>query len=82
MPKVPRDLSHKELCKALCKYGYAITRQTGSHIRLKSSFMGYERSITITAHNPIKIGTLNNILNDVANYLKIQREELIEALNE
>ncbi len=80
MPKVPRDLSHKELCKALGKYGYAITRQTGSHIRLKSSFMGHEHSITIPSHNPIKIGTLNNILKDVANYLKMQREKLIENL--
>lgn len=80
MPKVPRDISHIEICKVLGKYGYAITRQTGSHIRLKSNFMGYEHSITIPAHNPVKIGTLNNILNDVAKYLKIQKEKLIESL--
>jgi predicted RNA binding protein YcfA (HicA-like mRNA interferase family) len=80
MPKLSRDISYKELCKSLGKYGYTITRQTGSHIRLKSNFMGYQHSITIPAQNPIKIGTLNNILNNVAAYLKIQKEKLIESL--
>jgi len=80
MPKLPRDISHKALCKVLGKYGYIITRQTGSHIRLKSNIMGFEHFITIPAHNPIKIGTLNLILNDVAKYLKMQREMLIERL--
>jgi hypothetical protein len=42
--------------------------------------MGYEHSITIPAHNPVKIGTLNKILTDVAAYLKIQKEMLIENL--
>jgi predicted RNA binding protein YcfA (HicA-like mRNA interferase family) len=80
MPKTPRNVSGRYLCKVLGKYGYTIIRQTGSHIRLKSDFMGYEHSITIPAHNPIKIGTLNNILNDVAEYLKIRREKLVDSL--
>lgn len=80
MSRIPRDVSHKELCTLLGKYGYTITRQTGSHIRLKSNLMGYEHSITIPAHNPIKIGTLNKILTDVAAYLKIQKEKLVENL--
>lgn len=80
MPKLPRDISHKELCKVLGKYGYTIIRQTGSHIRLKSNIMAVDHSITIPSHNPIKIGTLKNILNDVAKYLKIEREKLIESL--
>jgi hypothetical protein len=42
--------------------------------------MGYEHSITIPAHNPIKIGTLNKILTDVAAYLKIKKETLFESL--
>ncbi len=80
MPKTPRNVSGIYLCKVLGKYGYTIIRQTGSHIRLKSDFMGYEHSITIPAHNPIKIGTLNNILNGVAEYLKIRREKLVDSL--
>lgn len=80
MPKTPRNVSGRYLCKVLGRYGYTITRQTGSHIRLKSDFMGYEHSITIPAHNPIKIGTLNKILNDVAEYLKIRRDKLVDSL--
>ena len=80
MSRIPRDVSHKELCAFLGKHGNSITRQTGSHIRLKRDFMGYEHSITIPAHNPVKIGTLNKILTDVAAYLKIQKEMLIENL--
>jgi predicted RNA binding protein YcfA (HicA-like mRNA interferase family) len=80
MPRMPRNVSHKKLLTLLGKYGYTITRQTGSHIRLKSDLMGYEHSITIPAHSPIKIGTLNKILTDVAAYLKIQKEKLVENL--
>ena len=80
MSRIPRDVSHKELYVSLKKYGYSITRQTGSHIRLKTELMGYEHCITIPAHNPIKIGTLNKILTDVATYLKINKEKLFEIL--
>lgn len=80
MPRMPRDVSHKNLCTVLSKYGYTISRQTGSHIRLKSNFMGLEHSITIPVHSPIKLGTLNNILKDIAVYLKIPKDELIVSL--
>ena len=80
MPRMPRDVSHKNLCTSLNKYGYTISRQTGSHIRLNSNLMGYEHSITIPAHNPIKVGTLNNILNEISKYFKITKEELVESL--
>ena len=32
--KVPRDLSGLELGMALRKLGYAVTRQSGSHLRV------------------------------------------------
>jgi len=38
--KLPRDLGGEELAKILGKYGYQITRQTGSHIRLTTVFKG------------------------------------------
>jgi HicA toxin of bacterial toxin-antitoxin, len=34
--KVPRDVSGHELCRALARFGYTMTRQTGSHLRLTS----------------------------------------------
>jgi predicted RNA binding protein YcfA (HicA-like mRNA interferase family) len=75
--RIPRNLSGRELCKILEKYGYSTTRQSGSHIRLTNHRMATGHSITIPDHDPIKIGTLNKILKDVAEYLKINKETLI-----
>ena len=80
MPKIPRDVSGRELAQLLGKYGYEIKRETGSHIRLVSEMTGKEHKITIPDHAPIKIGTLNNILNDLADYLKINKKVLIDKL--
>jgi len=80
MPKVPRDITGRELCELLGKYGYKIARQAGSHIRLTSSFMGHKHSATIPGHNPINIGTMNKILHNVAEYLEMQKSELLDDL--
>ena len=80
MPKIPRDISGRELARLLGKYRYRIVRETGSHLRLTSDFMGYSHHITIPDHCPLKVGTLNNILKDIAEYLKIPKEQLIEEL--
>lgn len=82
MPKIPRDVSGKELAKLLERYGYKETRQTGSHIRLVSKTKGVEHRITIPNHQSIKIGTLNNILLDVAVYLSISKQDLVKELFE
>jgi len=34
--RLPRDLSGSDLAQALRKFGYSITRQAGSHIRLST----------------------------------------------
>ncbi len=78
--KLPRDIGGEELSRILAKYGYRVTRQTGSHMRLTSTFKGNEHHLTIPRHQPLKIGTLSNILNDVATYLEMQRQKLIEEL--
>lgn len=36
--------------------------------------------ITIPTHKSLKIGTLNNILSDIADYLEINKEELLLEL--
>ena len=77
--KIPRDISGKELAKLLSKLSYTITRQTGSHIRLTSSKQP-EHHITIPAHKSLKVGTGNSILNDVATYLELTKEIVIEKL--
>jgi predicted RNA binding protein YcfA (HicA-like mRNA interferase family) len=80
MPKIPRDISGRDLCKLLNRYGYVMSRQVGSHIRLTSNHMQNEHSITIPDHDPIKIGTLNKILFDISVYLRIDKSDLADKL--
>jgi predicted RNA binding protein YcfA (HicA-like mRNA interferase family) len=80
MPKLPRDLSGNDLATLLNKFEYNITRQTGSHLRLTSMYMGFEHHITIPANDPLKIGTLNGLLKDISKYLNIERDSLMKAL--
>jgi predicted RNA binding protein YcfA (HicA-like mRNA interferase family) len=80
--KLPRDISGADLARLLRRFGYEITRQTGSHLRLRSAEKGAEHHITIPLHQQLKVGTLSAILGDVAGYLKKRREELIRELFE
>jgi predicted RNA binding protein YcfA (HicA-like mRNA interferase family) len=79
---LPRDLSGRELVRLLKRYGYEVTRQVGSHIRLQSNFRGHIHLITIPDHDYLRIGTLNSILSDVADYLSIDRAKLAQELFE
>lgn len=80
--KLLRDESGVSLVKKLSKVGYLVTRQKGSHIRLTYHNEKTEHHITIPNHNPIKIGLLSKILNDVSKHLDITREELLDKINE
>jgi len=80
MAKIPRDISGISLVKLLTKFGYSLTRQTGSHIRLASTHKGSEHKITIPAHDPIKIGTMNAILTDIAQYLGVSKQQLVDKI--
>ncbi len=77
--KLPREINGEELAKLLKKYGYEVTRQTGSHMRLTTALQG-EHHITIPAHKYLKIGTFNSILNDIAIHFKIDKGDLIKKL--
>jgi len=39
-----------------------------------------EHHVTIPAHKPLHVGTLNSILREVAEHLNLSREELVESL--
>ena len=77
--KLPRDLSGRELAKALESLGYEVEHQTGSHLRLSTQDDG-EHHITIPNHSPIKVGTLSAILRDVAEHFDLTRDELLQRL--
>ena len=78
--RLPRDISGDELMRLLKRYGYQTTRQTGSHVRLTSTYRGDEHHITIPRHKHLRVGTLNSILKDIADYLAISKEELTREL--
>ena len=59
---------------ALKLFDYEVVRQNGSHIRIKTELNG-EHSETIPNHKPIKIGTLNGILNSIAEHFDMMASE-------
>jgi len=77
--KLPRNLSGEGLAQALKIFGYEITRQTGSHLRLTTIQNG-QHHITIPRHNPLRAGTLSAILSDTAEHFKLDRQELLKKL--
>ena len=77
--KTPRDITGEQLIKQLRKLGYEVVRQTGSHIRIRTQQNGIHQE-TIPHHSPLKIGTLNAILNSVALHFKLSKEELLAIL--
>lgn len=79
--KLPRDLTGKQLVKALEQMGYRTTRQTGSHIRLSCEIAG-RHHVTVPSHDPLRVGTLAGILADVAAHHKLTRGNLILKLFE
>ena len=77
--KLPRDIKAAELIKHLNHFGYTTSRHKGSHIRMTTLQNG-KHHITVPNHNPIRPGTLNQIISDVANHFYKTKEEIIEVL--
>jgi predicted RNA binding protein YcfA (HicA-like mRNA interferase family) len=78
--KLPRDVGGEQLAALLGRYGYKVTRQTGSHMRLTSTYRDVEHHVTIPEHKPLGVGLLDHIVNEIAAYLEIEREELVKEL--
>jgi predicted RNA binding protein YcfA (HicA-like mRNA interferase family) len=77
--KLTRDLTGGQLIKALEKFGYEKTRQSGSHVRLTCAHPDVH-NITVPLHDPLRIGTLSSILYDVAEHHNVTRDALIQTL--
>jgi predicted RNA binding protein YcfA (HicA-like mRNA interferase family) len=78
--KTPRDLSGAELAKALCRsVGYREVGQRGSHIILQTEIPRHQR-ISVPAHKALRVGTLNAILDLVAEHKGVSREALLESI--
>jgi len=78
--KLPRDISASQLIRALRPLGYAVTRQTGSHIRVTTDHDGQHHE-TIPNHSPLKVGTVLAILKSVAAHHQRELSELLQDLD-
>lgn len=79
--KLPRDLSGDGLARLLRRhYGYELTRQRGSHLRLTTTVLGAEHHVTVPRHEDLHVGTLASLLSDVAEYLGMTPDELRQRL--
>ncbi len=77
--KLPRDLSGRELAHALRAFGYQITRETGSHLRLTTTSQ-CEHHLTIPDHDSLRVGTLATILSEAAAHFQLERTEVLRRL--
>ncbi len=77
--RLPRDVSGRDLARALARVGYGVTRQSGSHIRLTTA-VGGQHHVTIPDHDALRVGTLAAILDDVASHLGRNREDLLAEI--
>lgn len=66
-------VSGRELVQALCRLGYSVRDQKGSHIHLRHPF---RRPLTVPDHPEIARGTLRVILRDAG----LAAEELRDLL--
>ena len=77
--RIPRNVTGQSLVKKLKALGYQVTRQVGSHIRLTTQTKGVHH-ITVPNHNPIKVGTLSEIVKKIAEHHKMSKSDLIKKL--
>ena len=78
--RIPRDLDGSTLIRRLAALGYEPTRQSGSHVRLSRPSPDGTHHVTIPLHSPLRVGTLNALLNDIAAHLGISKDELIRHI--
>ena len=76
--RLPRNVSGRDLAQTLGKLGYEVTRRSGSHVRLTSAEGAHH--VTVPDHDPVKVGTLQAILRDVARHTGLTRDELLQRL--
>jgi predicted RNA binding protein YcfA (HicA-like mRNA interferase family) len=60
--KLPRDVNGAQAARALGRLGFALQRQTGSHLILRRE----GRTVVVPQHKPLKPGTLKGILDQAA----------------
>lgn len=75
MPKLP-SISGEKAVKCFEKLGYFVSRQKGSHIRLRHSSDKKKKPLTIPKHKELGRGLLRKLIRDA----EISLEQLIALL--
>ena len=57
-------VSGREAIKALCRAGFRVVRQRGSHVRLEKRTEDKMIKLTVPLHKSVKKGTLRRIIKD------------------
>jgi len=70
--KLPRDLSGAQAIRALERLGFAVSHQTGSHVRLMKPGL----RVTVPIHKSLAPGTLQSIVRQA----RVSLEEFMDAL--
>lgn len=74
MPKLPTDLSGRDMRAVLERVGFRVTRQKGSHMILHRADPAAR--VVVPDHKTLRLGTLRKIVNDAG----LTVEELRELL--
>lgn len=78
--RIPRQVSGRDVARALRVLGYERVRREGSHIRLTTQVNGTHH-VTVPNHKPLKVGTLlGGLLKPVAAHHRLTVEELLTKL--
>ncbi len=79
--RLPRDLSGRDLANRLARhYGYTLRRTRGSHMTVTRVAAAGKHSVTVPVHRELRVGTLNAIVNEVAEVLGLPRRVVRETL--
>ncbi|NLF41664.1 MAG: type II toxin-antitoxin system HicA family toxin [Bacteroidales bacterium] len=68
MPGLKR-LSGAQVISLICRYGFEVVSQKGSHVKLKRFIDNKSQTLTIPNHKEIDTGTLRAIFNQASQYI-------------
>jgi predicted RNA binding protein YcfA (HicA-like mRNA interferase family) len=80
-PPLPRGLSGREFMRLAENLGYRYDRASSSHVIFILERSGLHH-VCIPDHKELSLGTLNDLLNSMAQQLRITKSELVKKLFE
>lgn len=78
--RLRRDVTGRDLVKSLHRLGFVVTRQSGSHLRITTQLDGEHHEV-IPNHSPIKVGTLQALLKNIAAHHGLSVAEVLKRLD-